>query len=91
MDVQPQKGAAECGLFALVTVSPWHVRMTLVCLCTGKHLVSCLENRILTEFPVVRKRRLASSCRTQVKLFLCQVCLKPDDGETMVFCEKCME
>ena len=50
------------------------------------------------EFPVVRKRKLFSSCRTQVKLFLCPiaVCLKPDDGEMMaanllLFCEKCKE
>ena len=47
-------------------------------------------NGIFTKFPVVRKRRMASSCRTQLK-FLCPVCLKLDDIETMVFCEKCKE
>ena len=96
MDVQPQKGAADCGLYCLSYC------VSLACKndpCVfvyrqnemRSHLVSCLENGILTEFPVVRKRRLSSSCRTQVKLFLCPVCLKPDDGETMVFCEKCKE
>ena len=29
--------------------------------------------------------------RTQVKLFICPVCLQPDDGGTMVFCEQCQE
>ena len=29
MDVQPQKGAQIVAFIALVTVSPWHVRMTL--------------------------------------------------------------
>ena len=50
--------------------------------------IPCLENGILTEFPVVRKRRLTSNMRTQVKLFICPVCL---DGGTMVFCEQCQE
>ena len=29
--------------------------------------------------------------RTQVKLFICPVCLKPDAGGTMVFCEQFQE
>ena len=32
-----------------------------------------------------------SNMRTQVKLFICPVCLQPDDGGTMVFCEQCQE
>ena len=37
MDVQPQKGAQIVAFIALVTMSPWHVRMTLSVYFTANH------------------------------------------------------
>ena len=34
---------------------------------------------------------MTSNMGTQVKLFICLVCLQPDDGGTMVFREQCQE
>ena len=47
---------------ALVIVCPWHAKKILVYIYVYRqnemraHLISCLENGILTEFPVVRKK-----------------------------------
>ena len=96
MDVQPQTGGSDCGIYCLSYCVSLACK-TDPCLYVyrqnemRKHLISCLENGILTEFPVLRKRRLTSSTRTEVKLFICPVCLKPDDGKVMVFCEQCEE
>ena len=49
--------------------------------------MSCLEKGYLTEFAVLRKRRLTNNFRSRVTLFVCPVCLKHDDGELMIFCE----
>ena len=96
MDVLPQKGAADCGLYCIAycvslayKVDPClfvynQIEMRL-------HLMTCLEKGHLTEFPVLRKRRLSNNCRSSVTLFVCPVCLKPDDGELMIFCEQCKE
>ena len=92
MDMQPQKGAADCGIYCLSYCVSLACKKD-PCLYVYRqnkmraHLISGLENGILTEFPVVRKRRLMSNMRTQVKLFICPVCLQPDDEGTMVFCE----
>ena len=76
--MQPTKGAADCGIYYLSYCVSLACKKD-PCLYVYRqnemkaHLISCLENGILTEFPVVRKRRLTSNMRTQVKLFICPV------------------
>ena len=96
MDVLPQKGAADCGLYSLAyCVSLAYKEDPCLCVYSQAemrvHLMACLEKGQLTEFQVLRKRRLTNNFRSSVTLFVCPVCLKPDDGELMIFCEGCQE
>jgi len=92
INAQLQKGGSDCGIYCL-SYCVSLASKTDPCLYVyrqnemRKYLTSCLENGILIEFPVLRKRRLTSSTRKKVKLFTCPVSLKSDDGKVMVFCE----
>jgi len=78
------------GTWSYVWLLGKYMDLTLVCLCTDKIKCDPIYCHVwkmgswLSFLAVVRKRRLSSSCRTQVKLFLCPICLKPDDGEMVV-------
>ena len=50
------------------------------------HFIKCLQQKLLTEFPVKQKRRPRPP---KVYDILYCSCRMPDDGEKMVFCEQC--
>ena len=49
--------------------------------------MKCLQQKLLTEFPVKQKRRSWPPKLHEILLY-CS-CRMPDDGEKMVFCEQC--
>ena len=53
------------------------------------HLKMCLEQKILSQFPTLKTRRLITEDVLTVTVELCPVCMLPDDGELMVYCEAC--
>jgi len=52
------------------------------------HLKSCLEQSKLTLFPTLKKRRLSTEDLVTETVELCPLCMLPDDGEMMVYCEE---
>ena len=51
------------------------------------HFVKCLEQKMLTEFPVNKNRRPKPPKLYEIVLYC--ICRLPDDGEKMVYCEDC--
>ena len=94
MDVGKQVGAADCGLYAIAT---------LTCLAHDKdpcsivfkkeelrpHLQQILETGQLKEFPSSqRRKRRSRNLSTEVCEVHC-ICRMPDDGSKMVCCDTC--
>ena len=94
MDVGKQVGAADCGLYAIAT---------LTCLAHDKdpcsivfkkeelrpHLQQILETGQLKEFPSSQRRKRRSRIlNTEVCEVHC-ICRMPDDGSKMVCCDTC--
>lgn len=93
-NVSTQDGAADCGLFAIAycTSIVYEQNPCLVVYSQPEmriHLKSCLEQNKLTLFPTLKKRRLSTEDLVTETVELCPVCMLPDDGEMMVYCEEC--
>jgi len=50
------------------------------------HLLKCLEDGKMTNFPTIRERRTASIC---ISVDVHCICRGPDMGEAMVACDGC--
>ena len=80
MDVLPQKGAADRGLYCLAyCISLAYKEDPCSCVYsqdeTRLHLKASLEKEHLTEIPVVKKRsQLTNNFRSFMTLFVCSVC-----------------
>lgn len=96
MNVASQKGSTDCGLYCIAycTSLAYKANPCLHIFSQSEmrlHLKSCLETEHFTEFPVLKRRRLAETCRTIHILSICPICRKPYDGEKMVSCDVCKE
>jgi len=94
MDVGKQFGAADCGLYAIAT---------LTCLAHDKdpcitvfqkeelrpHLQGILETGIVREFPSSQRRKRRSRILTTEVFEIHCICRMPDDGSKMVCCDEC--
>ena len=94
MDVMRQKGADDCGLFAIAFA---------VDLCNGddpakvnykqvemrKHLVQCLKNGVMLPFPRKSNASRRKAGISEVNVSLHCMCHLPDDGRLMVCCDNC--
>ena len=94
MNVPQQAGAVDCALYAMAAVT---------CLALGNdpvvvvydqqqlraHLLNVLETGSLTEFPVLKRRRVASRIKKSEKFQLHCYCRLRDDGTKMVCCDGC--
>ena len=87
-NVCKQTGAVDCGLYAIAfCTSIVHKQNPCSVVYSQQemriHLKMCLEQKMLSQFPTLKTRRLT------VTVELCPVCALPDDGELMVYCEAC--
>ena len=92
-DVQWQIGADDCGIFAIAFATA---------ICNGldpasivfdqvqlrKHLMTCLNNRVLTPFPERSRKRITKVAKKE-KLPVHCTCRLPDRGDVMIQCAKC--
>ena len=93
-NVCKQTGAADCGLYAIAfCTSIVHKQNPCSVVYSQQemriHLKMCLEQKILSQFPTLKTRRLITEDVLTVTVELCPVCMLPDDGELMVYCEAC--
>lgn len=93
-NVCKQTGAADCGLYAIAfCTSIVHKQNPCSVVYSQRemriHLKMCLEQKILSQFPTLKTRRLITEDVLTVTVELCPVCMLPDDGELMVYCEVC--
>jgi len=93
-NVAEQFGGTECGLYALAYC---------VSLAVGEdpcervydqremrpHLISCIESKNLTTFPISKKRSRLQTKHTQLVITICPTCKDIDTGSLMVYCEEC--
>jgi len=54
--------------------------------CLRHHLLKCLEDGKMTNFPTIRERRTASIF---ISVDVHCICRGPDTGEAMVTCDRC--
>ena len=92
--VQIQTGGSDCGLFTLAFATS---------LCAGEnpaevhyiqhslrdHLLSCLQSRVMTNFPT-RNRRRRARIRGKESYEVYCICKLPECGQ-MICCNSCME
>ena len=91
-DVTHQSGIVDCGLYAIAYITSLaygNDPSTLVFYqeMLRPHFIQCLQQKLLTEFPVKQKRRPRPPKQCEILLY-CS-CKMPDNGEKMVFCEQC--
>ena len=81
MEIPQQVGSADCGAFAIVIATA---------LVSGsdsteiifhqsemrQHLAECFERKMMSAFPVKRKKRVHNKVLERVTIFLCPVCPK---------------
>jgi len=88
--VNKQAGTDDCGVFAVAyctslvygqNPSMFVYNQTVM----RAHLVTCLENKKLEPFPILRERRIGKFITTKVEVF-CN-CRSPNDGSPMVCCD----
>ena len=94
MEIPQQVGSADCGVFAIAIATA---------LASGsdpteiifhqsemrQHLAECFERKMMSAFPVQRKKRVHNKVLERVTIFLCPVCQRPDDGNKMIECDCC--
>ena len=95
MNTAKQIGSADCGLFALATITSLALGSDPLMVIYDQdelrlHYIRTLESGEVTTFPILKKRRPA----TQYKLETCNVyciCRLPDHGGQMIGCDGCDE
>ena len=94
VDVQEQRGASDCGLFALAFI---------ISICNGidpashsyqqaamrSHTLSCVEKSQMTLFPCTSGRQYQESIKKTLPVYC--VCRLPNDGSSMIQCCECKE
>ena len=95
IDVPMQEGYSDCGLFAIAFATA---------LAYGKqpgrcffdqgtmrvHLVKCLQEQNMTEFPLKKARRSAMKIKSVVNIRIYCKCRMPElPGSTMIQCSSC--
>ena len=96
MNIAKQTGATDCALYAMAMITCLALDIDPVNIVLNQeelrpHLVKSFEKGAITAFPVIKHRRPAKRVN---KLELCVVycyCRLPDNGETMICCDKCEE
>ena len=98
VDVQRQSGGSDCGLFAIAYATSicfgTHPEKKSYCQAKMRqHLMKCIEEGVITEFPVQRTRRCTTAKikNKQVIKVYC-VCRMPRMAlEAMIACNQCKE
>ena len=94
VDIQEQRGASDCGLFALAFITS---------ICNGidpasysyqqaamrSHTLSCIEKSQMTLFPCISGRQYQESIKKTLPVYY--VCRLPNDGSSMIQCCECKE
>ena len=93
-DVTHQSGIVDCGLYAIayITSLAYGNDPSALVFCQEllrSHFIKCLQQKLLTEFPVKQKRRQKPPKLYEIILYC--TCRMPDDGKKMAFCEECDE
>ena len=93
-NVCKQIGAADCGLYAIAFCTTIVHKQNPCSVVysqqeTRIHLKMCLEQNMLSQFPTLKTRQLITEDVLTVTVELYPVCMLPDDGELMVYCEAC--
>lgn len=95
MNMQKQKGGADCGLFAIAVATALCIGMdpTKLTFEQGKmreHLRLCFETGLLTPFPAKANRGIGHRVRSMESIRLHCVCRSPFVGkDKMVQCTSC--
>ena len=97
MDVTCRNGSDDCGLFSIAYAT---------CICRGKkpeqyvfdqglmrnHLIKCLKNSLLEEFPVRKEKRNSDKVINRDAVIVHCVCRMPKTkDEEMIGCSSCSE
>ena len=95
MDVQFQSGSSDCGLFAIAyaTALVFGEMPQKFCFDQKKlrsHLFKCLENKNVTLFPTLRKRRIRQSMIKAIQEVAIH-CRMPEMGKFMIECTNCKQ
>ena len=97
VNVQRQSGSSDCGLFAIAFATSicfgTHPEKTFYCQkAMRQHLVNCIENGYMTEFPVQRTRRCTAKILDEQVIKVYCVCRMPRmANEAMIACSQCKE
>ena len=99
MNVMTQVNLYDCGLHAIANATEiLHGRNPCKCVWDTRrlreHLIKCLENRIMSRFPIVRERRIAfgGAVKFFKEEFIYCSCRMPDDEHSgMICCSSCSE
>ena len=100
MNIDSQHNTNDCGLYALANATELVMKGNPV-LCVWdankmrQHLLHCLENEQITNFPVIKQRQIAFGTRTKKSFIFCEriycICRMPEDKSAMIKCEKCLK
>ena len=82
MDVQRQSGGGDCGLFAIAFATSicfgTHPETKFYCQAKMRqHLMKCIEEGVMTEFPVQRTRRCTAKIKNKQVIKVYCVCRMP--------------
>lgn len=95
VDVQKQRGKADCGLFAVAFATSLCAGDDPSTLCyiqneLRRHLLSCFEQQSISLFPTRKRKR--HPCPSQISTFpIYCICRMPEDNSRMVECVVCKE
>ena len=97
VDVQRQSGGGDCGLFAIAFATSicfgTHPETKFYCQAKMRqHLMKCIEEGVMTEFPVQRTRRCTAKIKNKQVIKVYCVCRMPRMAlEAMIACNQCKE
>ena len=101
IDVQLQSGSSYCGLFAMLFAIAYATALVFgempqkFCFDQKKlrsHLFKCLENKNMTLFPTLRKRRIRQSMIKAIQEVAIHCsCRMPEMGKFMIECTNCKQ
>ena len=94
MNTCKQTGSVDCGLHAIATMTCLAMKIDPLSIIFDKeelrpHLSNILEQRLVTSFPILRKRKVQSRVfRVETWAVFC-ICRMTDDGSQMICCDSC--